>query len=236
MHRILYLTLFLLPLSASFMQKRWEKAQVGDYLVLSSGKMITLLSIHAIEETSLFLEEIAIPRKETQELPWPLWVQKRAPGHSSWSMVEIDRTTGDILNAYSFTQSAWLDLSSQHHWASALLQLPWHPVPKEHLRRIGPAPLEGEPDRRKIWAPSPCFDGKKADLSFIALSSTWPQDNSELSDKQIILYFDQEIDFPFPFWIQAETSPVSLSFRAIDAGRGLISPKKKFPHRQKKQK
>lgn len=217
----------------TFIEERLGKAENGDYLVFSGKKMLMLIRVHAISPRSIIFEEITAPEEKVKikDGNWPAWVQAMAPGHSSWSMIEIDRTTGEILECYSFSRGAWLQVSSQESLIATLLKLPLQEVPSADQRRIGPAPLDGERDYRKIWQPPATIAGKKESLQFDVFKTLWPKDGTELAGQTLLLYFDQKSEFPLPFWIQVETTHLNISFRAIDAGKSLKSPYKTFPRR-----
>ena len=221
-------------LALSPLQERIDRASNGDYLVVEGGKMITLLSIRSVSPATLILEEISVPTQNLKKRPvsWSEWVREKAPGHTSWSMLEVDRSTGEILECYSFTRSSWIQLSSQDSLIATLLSLPLEPVPIQNRRKIGPSPSSGEIDTRKIWSPPIIFEGKKREGGrFDVYEATWPKDKSPLSGNTLILYFDQEGKFPLPVWIQVETTHANLALRTIDAGNHFPSPYRKFPRR-----
>src|SRR5271157_1098825 len=78
--------------SDSIVQTRLMKAQRGDYIVTESNQMISILAIRSLTPYSLILEEISAPANALKYRPasWSEWVRERAPGHTSWSMVEIN--------------------------------------------------------------------------------------------------------------------------------------------------
>lgn len=198
--------------------------------------MITLIAIHSISPHSLIIEEISAPSHHFKNRSsggfWIDWVKKRAPGHTSWAMLEIDLHSNQVIECYSFSRGAWVQLSSQESLFSTLLQLPLKEISKEKRRRIGPPPGDGETDTRKIWEPPMVFEGKKKEnVHFDAFEGVWPEDGSELAGKTISLFFDKEIHFPLPFWIQVEASHGTTQVRTIDAGRKFASPYLTFPRR-----
>lgn len=216
------------------LKDRVEKAKAGDYVVTEANKMITILSIRSITPTSLILEEISAPLQNLKKRPdsWPEWVKANAPGHSSWSMVEIDLKTGQLLECYSFSRSAWLQLSQKESLFATLLHLPMKKVPADKRRKIGPAPMDGEPDFRKIWNPPLVFEGKKVENgNFEVYETIWPQDGSELSGQDVCLYFDKEKHLPLPFWIQVQTSHATAALRTIDSGKNLPIVHRSIPRR-----
>jgi hypothetical protein len=222
------------PLFGSLLQDRIGRASCGDYLVLEGGKMISVLSIRTVTPLSIVLEEVSIPSQNLKKRPdsWNEWIKSRAPGHTSWSMIEIDRSSGEILECYSFTQASWIQLSSQESLLATLFKLTLIPVPPESTRKIGPPPSPGEMDTRKTWAPPALFEGKKQEgVHFDVYKTDWPKDQSPLSGNTVVLYFDRDGKFPLPFWIQVETAHANLALRTIDTGKNFPSPYRKFPKR-----
>lgn len=196
--------------------------------------MITILSIRSQTPTTLVLEEVSIPSQNLKKKPpsWNEWIRAKAPGHTSWSILEIDRKSGEILECYSFTRSSWIQLSPQESFIATLLTLPLNPVPLDQRRKIGPPPPPGEIDTRKVWSPPVFMEGKKQEgISFEVFETTWPKDKSLLDGNGITLYFDKEGRFPFPLWMQVETTHAHLALRTIDAGKHFSSPYRKFPRR-----
>lgn len=216
------------------LKERLSKAKSGDYVVTEANKMITLLAVRANTPTTLILEEITIPTVNLKETPasWAEWVKAKAPGHTSWSMIEIDHRSGQVLECYSFSRSAWLQISPSESLVATLLQLPMTSVPANQRKRIGPPPQSGEADHRKIWDPPLVFEGKKIENArFDVYETTWPKDGSELANQQVTLYFDKEKRFPLPLWIQVDTSHATAALRAIDSGKNLPSIYRSLPRR-----
>lgn len=216
------------------LKERLEKAKTGDYIVTEAGKMVTVLAVRSLTPHSIILEEITAPVQNLKKMPasWPEWVKAKAPGHTSWSMIEIDLKTGQLLECYSFSRAAWIHLSKQDSLIATLLKLPLKDIEPDRRRRIGPAPAPGEPDHRKLWNPTLVFEGKKLENAlFDVFETNWPQDSSELSGKTVSLYFDKDKRFPLPFWIQVEAAHGIASMRTIDSGKSLPSPYRTLPRR-----
>ncbi len=231
---ILVLGLALSPLFGFSLQDRIAKASSGDYLVVEGGKLITVLSIRSVTPGSIVLEEVSIPSETLKKRPasWNEWIKAKAPGHTSWSMIEFDRVSGEILECYSFTRASWVQISSVESLLATLLNLPLQPVPPEKRRKIGLPPLQGEIDTRKIWEPPALFEGKKQEkVHFDVYETAWPLDSSPLSGNTVILYFDRAGKVPLPFWIQVEAAHANVALRTIDTGKNFPSPYRKFPKR-----
>lgn len=207
-----------------------KKAKAGDFIVTEMHNLLTVIHIHSIKPHSIFIEEISIPKRKAfhQTLSWKDWVQKKAPGHSSWSMLEIDMKHGKVLDSYSFSNHSHMQLTEKESLFACLFKLPLIPVADAEKKRIGPSPPEGEPDFRKIWNPPLFFEGKKQEKAeFDVFETTWPQDGSELSLEKVILYFDHE--FSLPYWIQISTTHFMGNIRVIDSGKNLKSPYQTIP-------
>ncbi len=214
--------------------ERLENAKAGDFIVLEANKTITLLAIRSINPQTLILEEISIPSSSLKKKPdsWAAWVKNHAPGHTSWSMIEIDLKDRQILECYSFSRSGWVSFTQQDSLIATLLQLPLKQIETDRRRKIGPPPQEGEADRRPVWNPPLIFSGEKLETAlFDVFETIWPQDGTELSGKIVSLYFDRAKRSPLPYWIQVETSHLAASVRAIDSGKNLPSPFRTLPRR-----
>ncbi len=216
------------------LKDRLAKAKSGDYIVTEAGKTTTLLAVRSVHPHSIVFEEISIPTQNLPKSPpsWSDWIKARAPGHSSWSMTEIDPTTGNILECYSFSRSAWVQLSKQESLLATILQLPLQRIGDSSRKKIGPPPFDGESDHRKVWAPTLIFEGKTIDKPhFSVFEGLWPQDGSELAAKKVSVYFDEEIHFPLPYWVQIDTTHATGNVRTVDAGKNLPSPHRSIPRR-----
>lgn len=220
--------------TANILKERLKKAKNGDFFVAEANKMVSLLIVRSITPTSLILEEITVPANALNPRPasWSEWVKKRAPGHTSWSMIEIDLQSHQLMECYSFTHNAWMQLSGQDSLIPTLLSLPLKPVAERDLRRIGPHPMEGEPDFRQIWKPPLVINGHQMkDVEFVVFEALWPQDGSQLAGNKVSIYFDRTSQTPFPSWIQIETAHAAGSLRILDSGKGLPAMHRKLPRR-----
>jgi len=212
--------------------ERLETAKNGDFIVLEANKTITLLAVRSIKNQKLILEEISAPSQALKKRTgsWADWIQSQAPGHTSWSMMEIDLNDKQIIECYSFSRASWI--SQQDNLLATLLNLPLTPIQTEQRRKIGPVPQEGEPDHRKIWNPPLIVSGEKLESAlFDVFEALWPQDGTELSGKKVSLYFDQQKHSPLPYWIQVESSHATASVRAIDSGKNLPTIFRTLPRR-----
>lgn len=232
---LLFLSLFSsLWCGELYLKERFSLAKPGDYVVSETDQTISLFAVRSLKGDILLLEEISVPLHKLKKRPtsWADWVKAKAPGHSSWSMMELDLKTGNLLECYSFSKSSWIALSQQESILSTLLTLPMKSIEKDRQKKIGPPPLPGEPDFRKTWHPPFVFEGKKiSGVQFDSFETLWPKDDSPLSGKAVLLYFDRKKQLPFPFWIQVNSSHASSSMKTIDSGNHLPSLYRTIPRR-----
>ena len=195
--------------------------------------MITLLHIFSISAERLILEEISAPYERAIRFKgaWQKWIEEKAAGHTSWVMHEIDLVKDELLESFSFSRSAWLQMNNRDFILSTLLTLPLKPVPDEKRRKIGPPPPIGERDHRSFWAPSVIIEGKKVASFSDVYYTYWPKDETELSRKKIEIYFDGKTDFPFPYRIQVSSGHGTFPLQVIDSGKGLLSYYSFLPRR-----
>jgi len=216
------------------LRERLKGARSGDYVVTEANKMISLLIVRSLTPQSLILEEISAPSESLTQKPdsWCEWLKNRAPGHTSWSMMELDLSENQVLECYSFSRSSWVQLSDRENFFSTLLNLPLKPVPKDQQKKLGPPPLSGEDDHRALWKPPLIVEGEQLKHSeFDVYSSYWPKDGSDLSGNKLSLYFDRSRRSPFPVWIQIETTHATAPLRVIDSGKNLPEIHRSLPRR-----
>lgn len=238
--RLFFLTFFLFfsPLLSEprqhVLKERLTSAKPGDYIVTEANKMVSLIALRTKTAHSLILEEISIPSHAIKKRPssWIDWVRQGAKGHSSWSMLELDLETGQVLECYSFSKNAWIRLSSEESLLATLLNLPLRSLPEDERRKIGPPPMEGEADRRPIWQPPLIFEGKPVPHAEAdAFTTVWPEDGSPMAGQNLVLFFDKTVKFPFPCWFQVDTAYASHVVSVLDAGKNLPSPHRTIPRR-----
>lgn len=222
-------------LSALTLKDKFTHAEPGDYIVTEQSKNYSILFVRAINNHSIILEEISGPIKEIDvtKTSWQEWIAARAPGHTSWISYEIDLDSNHLKESFSYTQNGWLFVQDSDYLLAKLLTLKLDRVREVERKRIGPAPSSGESDTRAIWNPSVVIDGKKTgNPKSEVWRGKWPDDKTLLAGCGIDLYFDSERPtFPFPYWIEIQSSHYALKVRAIDSGTGLSSPMPLLPHK-----
>lgn len=229
---VFILTLLLTsPLFPHSFKEAIAQGKPGDYIVTAQGKMYTVLLLRSISQESFTIEEISIPESEIEssKMSWKSWVETFAPAHTSWTAYEIDLKDNHILESFSYDYHAWLYADESQNFLSTLLSLPLKRTPVSKRKKIGPSPLQGEEDRRKIWQPPVVIEGKtKEKTTSHAWTTQWPSDDTLISECEIDFYFD---NFPFPYWIEIHSPHYTLAIRAVDSGHNLKSPQPLLPHK-----
>lgn len=218
-------TIILFFLFSSFqLADHLKDAKKGDFIVTEQNKNYSLLLIKENNSTTFLFEEITIPVHLTSSiLDWNEWVKNNAKGHTSWIQYEIDPSTLELLECYSYSKKGWLYRDSSEHFLSKLLSLPLFKIEQEERKRIGPPPIGGEADRRPLWNPSLVQHGKKNKISCEAWKARWPKDDSLLSSCDITLYFPKPEISPFPLWIEASNGHFHYAIRVIAVGQNMTS-------------
>ena len=220
-----------LPLQAEelFLRDNLQRAQPGDYIVVSSNKTQTLMHIHAKQNQILTIEEIAVPEcKRSSELSWKEWINQGAPENTSWVMFDIDLRDGQMIRYYSFTKKNWFEIPDADNFLSKLLNLKFTKIPDSLRKRVGPKPISG-PEWRPFWQPRMIVEGRSIQgVVFDAWRTKWPRDGSDLSGRTIEVYLPRDSQrYPayFPYWLQINGALGKAKIRIIDSGNQLQSPK-----------
>ena len=226
-------------LGAITLEQKFAHAKDGDYIVTAQESNYSLLFIRSITSDILLLEEISIPEQQIdlKKIDWQNWLVKRAPGHTSWTLYEIDRKQGKLLECFSYSKNGWLYLDESEQFLTRLLSLQLNVVLENERKRIGPAPTNDEVDRRGVWNPSLIVNGQKISKpQFEVFKARWPEDSTRLSHCFLELYFRKDDpSFPFPYWIEVQSPHYSFKVRTIDSGHGLVSSiRGAMPHRSPK--
>jgi len=198
------------------------KSKEGDFIVYEKNKIFSLIVIKKITSEELILEEISTNKKPDN---WKKWVINGAIGNSSWTICKIDILSGKIIDGYSFSKRAWLNVESKENLFSHLLSLELQTVAKNLWRKIGSPPSYGEQDLRSIWYPTFYLNGKAKKANWEVYETKWPNDSSDFSNKTLNFYFTNAEIF-FPIWLQVSTSYGIAILHAVDSGHELISPQK----------
>lgn len=238
-----WLCLLLLPCTlygnALCLKDKFAQAEPGSYLVTEQNRTYTLLHVYEKNAENMVLEEVTVPAARYQQNPvgWKTWLESGAPGHASWTHMQINLQSGAFEEVFSFTHQGWLDLSASDTFLTTLLNIPFQEVAPADRRRIGLPPGYNKPDHRKVWQPRLIVNGHPlGGVTFQAWKARWPSDGTELSRKIIEIYLPEErstAGYPtyFPYWVEVEGKIGSAKVRVVDSGKGLSSPKPRLPHR-----
>lgn len=231
-----FLAIMLLTLSWAcgeevlYLKNNLALSKPGDYLVLNSNKTNTLMHIYDKKDGLLTIEEVVVPenKKKFSSSGWKEWIQKNAPGNTSWVLYEINTTTGQMVRYYSFTKNGWFEIPEADNFISKLLNLKFLKIPESERKKIGLKPIPGQ-TTRPLWHPPMIVDGKKIPKVFFdAWKTTWPKDNSELSGRTIEVFTPQDqkqfLSY-FPYWLQVSGVVGKANIRIVDSGKNLKSPK-----------
>jgi hypothetical protein len=201
-----------------------QNAKVGSYIITYQNKTYSLLVVDKVSANQITISEINFIKSKFKEIKsWKKWLDNGAQGNQSYISYTIDLEKNKIIDCYSHLRKAKLSINNDALPLSKLLTMPLTRIKNEDRRKIGPSPRFGEMDTRKIWSPPMIINGEKIkNANFDAFETFFPEDNSELSGKNIHLYFDKENKFPFPFWIQINTDHLKVVLQVIDSGNDLI--------------
>lgn len=211
-----------------YLQNKFQQACPGDYIVTAHDNTYSLLRLRSLDKSTLILEEVSVPSSQVQEktINWRKWIAEKAPGHTAWTLYEIDLQKGQLIECFSCSKNGWIYLDEQEQFFAKLLTLPFTPLADSQKKKIGLQPASDEGDHRKIWNPPLIIEGKKIhNPLFDILRTRWPDDSSQLALCDIDLYFDAvHSSFPFPYWIEVKSPHYAFKVRGIESGHDLASP------------
>jgi hypothetical protein len=213
---------------SSYLQEKFQHARPGDYIIMAQDNAYSLLLLRSLHSDILTLEEVSIPSEQVhpKTIDWRKWFSDKAPGHTAWTLYEIDLKRGQLFECFSYSKNGWIFLDEQEQFFAKLLTLPFSPLPDSEKKKIGPPPAPDERDYRKLWSPPLIIEGKKMPRpAFEVMHTRWPEDTSQLSLCHIDLYFDAvRPSFPFPYWIEVKSPHYAFKVQTIESGHDLVSP------------
>ncbi len=233
MHKILLLLLLPLQLFAFELKKEILKAKPGDFIVYSYKESLVLLRIRDTSPTLLTVEEVSTPRSTANDKNWQEWLTKDAPGHTSWTITRIDLATGKVLSIFSVDAKEFLNTNPPFLFLPTLLDASLKPIEQHDRKYVGPEPMAGEIDQRRLWKPHIIYEGKELSVPVSAYRIRWPDDASDLSGKAIDLYFAETSPISYlPYWIEVAAGLGKAKISALDSGTSLTSPVKFHSYEQ----
>jgi hypothetical protein len=217
--RLKFFILFFLPcfLQAGFLlQEKMATAQPGDFLVTAQGRCMTLFIIEQNENQTLVVQEVTAPLNvfKTLQGKYEHWIQEGALGHLTWLKYKIDLNKGDLCEIYSFTHQGFIHSTQAGQILSKLLKLPFSDTASWLRKSREP----GKPFQPPCIIHGKCVPGVK----FTPYYTIWPNDGTELSQKEIIVYLlDAPTSYPscLPYWIEVKGMVGRAHVRVIDAGK-----------------
>ncbi len=225
---IFFLLLTSLIYSDVTIKDRLIKATPGDYIVTAQGSNYSVLLLRSKEGSRVVLEEITVEQSkiDTKKTTWKKWIESKGPNAISWTAVALDLEKQLLTQCYSYTDKQWLIIEEADYLFKNLLSLPFRPTRDNERKRVGPAPMPGEIDRRKLWKPQLTREGKKSKgAEYEVLRSKWPADKTQLAGCIIEFYLDAaNPTFAFPHWIEVQHPHFTFKIRAIDSGSSVSSP------------
>ncbi|MBS3904503.1 MAG: hypothetical protein KGZ39_04175 [Simkania sp.] len=218
----------------SYFSSQLSKAEPGDYIVTSQLGNYSVLIVRGKEKDTITLEEIDVPNFaiNAKTIDWKTWVTAKAPGHSSWILLEIDLAAMKLSRVYSLTKRSFLHISPEEQFLFQLLSLPTKRLMQDERRKIGPPPLMEDEDHRPIWHPPIHVEGEKRKDPTSVYRAEWPHDKTLLSGCRVDLFFDDRLpSFPFPVWVEIYSTHFKTRLAVLDTGSHLSSPAPSMPHR-----
>ncbi|HRW58540.1 MAG TPA: hypothetical protein P5048_02840 [Chlamydiales bacterium] len=217
--KIFLLLVIQISLFGTSLHEKIAQGKQGDYIVTLQNRTISALIIRYNDRNSLILDEVSLPGiyKKEYATNWPDWISKGFPKNSAHFIYHIDIAKQKMLSCYDCSTKQFIQLDSENNPLNSFFALDLLKLEKEQMRKIGPSPQNGEMDHRPIWKPPFYYEGAKKAVTFDAYKTIWPKDSTELSNKQLTVYFMK--DFCFPHWIEVSNHHLSLVLKAIDSGK-----------------
>jgi hypothetical protein len=193
----------------------------GDFIVYAFKHQLSLIVIKEKTGPVITVEELTAPQQE-QKMNWQEWLDKQAPGHTSWTITKIDLASKKVLSLFDVDSNTWIQKLPAAQLLLTLLNLDLHKLLPEERKYIGPQPLPGEVDSRPLWLPKVVFNGKELHPPINVFRAYWPKDGSEISQKPFDLYFAAQGALLYlPYWIEMHGPISKIKIMAVDSGTNL---------------
>lgn len=217
--RLLLLIFCFVALSAQSVLDKIALGKEGSYAVYQQGSVLTILHLTSNKGDTLILSEYQVDSKKAPPIGhFADWFRKKEKDVKEHITYTIHKKHQSITGVFSNLSGKHLNCEAFQSTFGTLLRLDLNELSKEQVRKVGPPPRNGEPDRRKMWIPPCTVMGKKGRAKAShAFGATWPSDHSELAQKKIEAYFSSET--PFPLWIQVLDPAITYKLALKDSGQ-----------------
>jgi hypothetical protein len=227
------ITLCLSMVQALELAQTFKHAPERSFVVYAHKQTFTLTRIAKIVQHRLVLEEISAPMSRKPE-KWHSWVSQGAPGHTSWTLTEVDLNTKSVISSYCLLKKMELNIKEFHSFLATLLSLEFEKVPLKNRKCLGVAGGSDDLMPRRLWQPkAPEGLISKGSAKYEAYQARWPKDGSQLAGQLVDLYFLSESkeahESAFPHWIEVRHAAIKGSIFAISTGKDLSSPSSEPP-------
>ena len=226
-----FLTFFSLSiffLNAITLKEKLQDAKKGDFAIYEFNKTIHSISIYGISKDKVILEEVSFPSNLVDKKNLKKILEEGNIYPTNHMIYEIDLKKNIIKKAYSYINSSFIDLKDDESIFLKLINLNIRNLNDNERKKIGPSPMEGEKDRRRLWIPQKIKNGKITNNFQVEVGRAfWPNDSSIFANKVLDLYYDKEIFFPY--FIEIESAGISYFIKTIDSGSNLKSHIKNIP-------
>ncbi len=213
------------------LKEKFQEATEGSYICFEHQNMLSCLIFHSIDGNHLYLYEISAPKEsliKNNSLKHLLLEKKF--NATSTVLYAINLQSDSIETCFSFTRNSYISITDQSNFLPKLMNLELSILPDSKRKHI--TPKAGNVSKvTSVWNPPKIFEGVIVkDRDFVVMKTSWQKDSSELSGKDICLYFDNTNGkFPFPYWIEIGDGALSIKLRAKDSGVFEKLPFKFFP-------
>ncbi|MFS8563691.1 MAG: hypothetical protein LVR00_04980 [Rhabdochlamydiaceae bacterium] len=134
---LIFLTFAISLVNGFTLKEKLINGKPGDYVVTLQGKMYTVLLIREISQDAITIEEISVPAEDMKDSKnsWKTWIEKKAPGNTSWSAYTINFDTNNLVEGYSYSKGTWLYTEDPHNFLANLLSLSLKKTPEDKRKK-----------------------------------------------------------------------------------------------------
>lgn len=202
---LLFCSYFQNDLNAYTIADRLQYLSKGDVVIFDLHNNVAAVEVCDIHEDSAELRILSATKDVLSRHKLTGYIEWHAKGCKDAQFDErltIQTQKGVINSTVIHTK-----------WLETLLQLELFKIPSFSRRKSGVPPTSGEIDRRTIWNPPLVVLGTRVKEECEAFSTKWPEDESPLSSRVLILYFPKSTKTvqAFPYWIESPSSSFHVS-------------------------